>query len=188
MRYALVKNNKVENVIIADEEFIKKLATKYDYIENVDGKRVGPGCSYDSIKKIFDDPPSPPLPSLEELKATKLAQLETAFQNKVKEPILDADNNCSWVGGSESAMLIDDAIRLAQQKGSPTVDLYDSTDKLHTLSVADAQKVWILVAEASQTLYAKKIAKANEIKSATTVDELKEIDITLQEVSNEQAK
>ena len=188
MRYALIKNNKVENVIVADEEFIKKLASKYDYIENVDGKRVGIGCTYDSVKKVFGDLPPPPLQSLEELKSTKLAQLETTFQNKAKDPIPDADNNCSWAGGSESAMLIDGVIRLAQQKGSPTVDLYDSMGKLHILSIADAQKVWILVAEAFQALYAKKIAKANEIKSATTVDELKKIDTTLQEISNEQAK
>ena len=179
MRYALIKNGKVENVIIADAEFIKHLASKYDYIENVDGKRVGPGCSYDPIKKVFGDPSPPPLPSLEELKATKLAQLETAIQSKANEPVPDADNNCSWAGGSESAMLIDGAIRLAQLKGSPTVDLYDTASKVHTLSIPDAQKVFILVAEASQTLYVKKMAKASAIKNAATVDDIKKVVITL---------
>ena len=184
MRYALIRNNKVENVIIADEEFIKHLAPKYDYIENVDGKRIGSKCSYDPVKKIFGDPPlppPPPLPSLGELKASKLAQLETVFQNKTKEPISDADNNCSWFSNSESAMLIDRAIRLVQLKSSLTVDLYDTANKVHTLSIPDAQKVFILVAGASQTLYVKKIAKINEIKNAATIDDLKNVAITLQD-------
>ena len=182
MRYALIKNNKVENVIIADTEFIKRLASKYDYIENVDGKRISSGCSYDPIKKVFGDPPPPPLPSLEELKSTKLAQLETTFQNKAEEPIPDADNDCSWPSGSESAILIDVAIHLAQLKGSLTVDLYDTTNKVHTLSIPDAQKVFILVAGASQTLYVKRMAKANEIKNATTIDDLKNVTAIQQEI------
>ena len=175
MRYALIKNNKVENVIIADSKFIEHLLPKYDYIENVDDKLVGLGCSYDPIKKVFGNPPPPPLPSLEELKTTKLRQLETAFQEKVKESIPDTDNNCSWAGGSESAMLIDRAIRLAQLKGSLTVDLYDIADKVHTLSIPGAQKVFILVAGTSQTLYLKKITKASAIKGATTVDDIKKV-------------
>ena len=187
MRYALIKNNKVENVIIADEDFVKRLESKYDYIENVDGKQVGPECSYDPIKKIFGDPSPPPLPSLEELRTTKLAHLETTFQNKVKEPILDTDNNCSWSGGSQSAMLIDGAIRLAQQKAALnddstsviTVNIYDSSTEMHTLSISDAQKVDVLVADVFQTLYAKKAAIAKAVKDATTVEDLNNISITL---------
>ena len=124
--------------------------------------------------------------SLEELKTTKLAQLETTFQEKAKEPIPDTSNNCSWSGGSESAMLIDGAIRLAQQKaaatnstGTVTVNLYDSASEMHTLSIADAQKVDALVANAFQTLYAKKAAIAKAIKNATTIDDVNNISITL---------
>ena len=141
-----------------------------------------------NIKKYVNVNIVLPLPSLEELKSTKLAQLETAFQEKAEKPISDADNNCSWTGGSESAMLIDRDIRLAQLKGSLTVDLYDTASKVHTLSIPNAQKVFILVAGASQTLYVKRMTKANAIKNATTIDDLKNVAITLQEVSNVQAK
>ena len=187
MRYALIKNNKVENVIIADEDFIKHLDAKYDYIESVDNIRVGPGCSYDPVKKVFGNLPPPSLPSLGELKSTKLTQLESIFQEKAKEPIFDTNNNCSWSGGSESAMLIDGAIRLAQQKATSntdstsvvTINLYDSSTEIHTLSIADAQKVSILVAGAFQTLYAKKAAIAKAIKDAATVVDMNNISITL---------
>ena len=184
MRYALIRNNKVENVIVADEEFIKHLVSKYDYIENVDGKQVGPGCSYDPLEKVFGDPPPPPL---EELKPVKLAQLETIFQEKAKQPVLDTINGCSWTGGSESATLIDGAIRLAQQKAAAntdstsvvTVDLYDTASNKHTLLIADAQKVAILVADTFQALYAKKAAIAKAIKDATTTDDIMKIGIEL---------
>lgn len=75
MRYALIKKGKVENVIIADAEFIKHLASKYDYIENIDGKRAGPGCSYDPVNRTFGSP-SPPLSlSLEEARAHALSHI-----------------------------------------------------------------------------------------------------------------
>ena len=141
-----------------------------------------------NAKKYVDVDITLPLPSLEELKTTKLDRLEVTFQEKAKEPIPDTDNDCSWAGGSGFAMLIDRAIRLAQLKGSLTVDLYDTTNKVHTLSIPDAQKVFILVASTSQTLYVKKMTKANAIKNATTIDKLKNVAITLQEVSNVQVK
>ena len=175
MRYALIKNNKVENVIVADEEFVKRLASKYDYIENVDGKRVGPKYSYDPVKKVFGDPSPPPLPSLGKMKVSKLAQIETTFQSKVKQPIVDSINNCSWPGGNESTLLIDRAVRLAQQKKAITVNLYDTTGKAHTLSIVDAQKVLTLVADTFYALYAKKMAIAMQTKDAATIDDVKKV-------------
>ena len=181
MRYALIKNNVVENVILADKNFIKTISSNYDYVRQVTNMPVGPGWSYDSTTKTFKEPTPPSVPTLtlDEAKAQDLARLETYFQEKVKQPILDPANSCSWPGGSETALLIDGAIRLAQQKGATTVDLYDTIGKVHTLAITDAQKVSVLVADAFQSLYAKKMAIAEAINTATTVDEVKKVAIVL---------
>ena len=181
MRYALIKNNKVENIIVADESFINSIKSDYDHIEKVDAVQVGPGWGYDLTTKTFKEPTPPPAPALtlEEVKSQDLAQLETLFQEKAKQPILDTVNGCSWPGGSETALLVDGAIRLAQQKGATTVDLYDTTGKVHILAIADAQKVSVLVADAFQALYAKKAAIAKAINAATTVDDVKKVAIVL---------
>ena len=180
-RYALIKNDKVENVIVADEEFINFIKSNYDYIENVDAVLTGPGWNYDPITKTFDEPapPPPPLPSLEEAKSQALAQLKANFQEKAKQPIIDTINGCSWPGGSEIALLIDGNVRLAQQKAATTVDLYDTTGKVHTLAIADAQKVSVLVAEVLQSLYAKKASIAEQINAATTVDDVEKVSLVL---------
>lgn len=36
MEYALIKNNVVENVIVADESFVQLIATEWDHIERID--------------------------------------------------------------------------------------------------------------------------------------------------------
>ena len=51
--YALVKNGIVENIILADAEFINSLPDKNDYIEYVN---AGIGWTYDAAKNRFIAP------------------------------------------------------------------------------------------------------------------------------------
>lgn len=59
MKYALIKNGVVENIIVADEQFIATL-TDYDHIEALDApeeQRVaGPGWLYDAETGLFSEP------------------------------------------------------------------------------------------------------------------------------------
>ena len=60
MKYALIKNDIVQNVIVASPEFISTL-TGYDHIEALDTveeqKVAGPGWFYDEAIGVFSEPP-----------------------------------------------------------------------------------------------------------------------------------
>lgn len=74
MKYALIKNGTVQNVIVADEDFISTIASEYDHIEPLDTleeqKVTGPGWIYVSETGEFFEPEQP---SNETWKITKLA-------------------------------------------------------------------------------------------------------------------
>lgn len=75
MKIALIKAGKVDNVILADEEFAATL-TGYDHIKTLDeDQAVGPGYLYDETTDTFSEPPAPePTPApTPETKITKLA-------------------------------------------------------------------------------------------------------------------
>lgn len=76
MRYALIENNKVKNVILADEEFISNMTETYQHIEDLDnhplGDRISAGWGWDPSG--FTEPPAPPEPPVER-KVTRLAFL-----------------------------------------------------------------------------------------------------------------
>lgn len=59
MKWALIKNSVVENVIIADEAFIATIRSNYDEIRQEDDDvRVMPGSVLNEINpRIYDDPP-----------------------------------------------------------------------------------------------------------------------------------
>lgn len=62
MDYALIKNTKVENTIVADQAFIDSIASEWDFIEPLDtlweqGLGVGIGWTY--VDGQFIPPPSP---------------------------------------------------------------------------------------------------------------------------------
>jgi hypothetical protein len=66
MKYALIKNGVVENVIIAEPDFASSL-TGYDHIEPLDTEReqrvTSPGWLYDASTGEFSEPPMPePIP------------------------------------------------------------------------------------------------------------------------------
>lgn len=81
MQYALIKANKVENVIVADPDFIQQIRADYDHIEPLDtlleqGLGVGMGWTYEN--GTFISPPQPEAPTID--LGSKITQL--AFLNR----------------------------------------------------------------------------------------------------------
>ena len=65
MQYALIKNQNVENVIVAEPDFIQHIQAEWDHIEPLDtlheqGLGVGIGWTY--VNNAFVAPPAPPAP------------------------------------------------------------------------------------------------------------------------------
>ena len=76
MRYALIENNKVKSVILADEEFVSNMTETYQHIEALDnhplGGKISAGWGWDPSG--FTEPPAPPVAPVER-KVTRLAFL-----------------------------------------------------------------------------------------------------------------
>ena len=75
MQYALINNNKVENIIVADQEFIDAISNQYQHIESLDQPEehnIGIGWSWSQNEGFSVPLPEPvqsqPLP-------TKITQL-----------------------------------------------------------------------------------------------------------------
>ncbi len=93
MQYALIKNNIVENVIVADEDFIASIADQWDHVEALDtlleqGLGVGIGWTWDGE---FHAPPQPEVPIIPELRYISVGSFFDRFGVN-KWPIL-ADTN-----------------------------------------------------------------------------------------------
>lgn len=78
MRYALVKNNKIEQIIIADQEFVNMIAPEWQHIEPLDetyekAAEIGWACINGTIIHPGTPPAPPPAPI--EPKITRLAFL-----------------------------------------------------------------------------------------------------------------
>lgn len=62
--FALVKNNVVKNVIVADQEYIDQLSNSEGWIETFDdgrrGMRAGPGMLWNPDRNEFYDDYTPP--------------------------------------------------------------------------------------------------------------------------------
>lgn len=102
-RYALIKNGTVQNVIVADADFISTIASEYDHIELLDTseeqKVAGPGWIYVSETGEFV---APEQPSNETWKITKLA-----FKNRFPKP--------KWI-----------AAKIASQTDPVTADFFET--------------------------------------------------------------
>jgi hypothetical protein len=79
MRYALIKNGVVDNVILGDEDFVAHLTAQgvYDHIEALDTpeeqKVGGPGWLYDAATGVFTEPAQEAPVAVEVWQITKLA-------------------------------------------------------------------------------------------------------------------
>lgn len=75
MQYALINNNKVENIIVADQEFIDAISDQYQHIESLDQPgelNIGVGWSW-SQNGGFSPPTPEPEPN--QPSPTKITQL-----------------------------------------------------------------------------------------------------------------
>lgn len=56
MVYALIKDGKVENMIVADEAFISKIQAQWEHCVRVDNLDVQPSIGWDFDGSDFSDP------------------------------------------------------------------------------------------------------------------------------------
>lgn len=76
MQYALINNNKVENIIVADQEFIDSIPNQYQHIESLEQpseNNVGIGWSWDQA--IGFTPPESGEPEPTPAQPKKITQL-----------------------------------------------------------------------------------------------------------------
>ena len=76
MQYALINNNKVENIIVADQEFIDSISNQYQHIESLEQpseNNVGIGWSWDQA--IGFTPPESGEPEPTPAQPKKITQL-----------------------------------------------------------------------------------------------------------------
>jgi hypothetical protein len=95
-------------------------------------------------------------------------EIRTAFEAAAILPLTD-QNNVTWNGGYTSASKINGAIQVQQMKSKTTVDLFDIDNVKHTLSIADAQQVALLLGDDYQVKFAQK--QAYMIQAATAQSE-----------------
>lgn len=83
MQYALIRANKVENVIVADQDFIQQIQADYDHIEPLDTlieQGLGVGMGWEYINGEFIAPVMTPVEIPQAQPTTKITQL--AFLNR----------------------------------------------------------------------------------------------------------
>jgi hypothetical protein len=56
MRYALIKNNKVVNIIKANNDFITLIQNQYDFCICTDELENQPSIGWDYIDSVFSEP------------------------------------------------------------------------------------------------------------------------------------
>lgn len=81
MEYALIKNVSVQNVIVAEPDFIQQIQAEYDHIEPLDTlheQGLGVSVGWEYINGTFIAPPQPEVQPVEF--GTKITQL--AFLNR----------------------------------------------------------------------------------------------------------
>lgn len=56
MKYALIKDNKIQNVIVADEDFLKHIEKNWEHIIAIDDFKPMPWLDWNYENKIFTSP------------------------------------------------------------------------------------------------------------------------------------
>jgi|GEM_PF-4348927 len=95
-----------------------------------------------------------PPPTLNEIKADKLAEIRKAYDAAAIAPVSALEK--VWDGGFDSAVKLDAAMRLSQAAGGEGVVFYDFDNIDHALSFTDALQVVVAVASAYQNALSKK--------------------------------
>jgi len=83
-------------------------------------------------------------------KMKQIALIRSGFEASTLQSVTDA-NGISWSGGESSGSRIFLACQLAQQLGLPSVDLWDSANTKHTMTIANGMTVAATIGAAYQT-------------------------------------
>lgn len=154
--YAPFHNNSLPSVSI------RQKVTDLGYFKDVDG--------FVKHNYVVEEKTSAELEEVIDLIKEDKKNLIRRIFNKVSNMDVVDGNNVSWNGGFESAIKLDAAKRLSEAAGSDTVVFFDSKNEAHTLSIAEASSVVLLVASTYQTLLAQKQELLNRIALANSVE------------------
>ncbi len=132
MKYALVRNNFVENVIVADPDFIQIIESEWDHIEAIDtfqeqGMGIGIGWSWNAQDGFVQPTPEQPEPVQQDSKITRLA-----FLNRFQDAEAIAIDLASIGATVEAA-----AVRLYLKKvdAATFIDLQDQATRSGVMSL-----------------------------------------------------
>lgn len=112
-------------------------------------------------------------PSLDEQKNTKIQDLQRNLNYEAQTTCL----NIAWVGGYDSAQMLNAKRTLCLEMGLESCTFTDSEDVDHILTLSQAKEVCIAVAaefEARRSIYKM---KKRTIELCTTIEELEAIEI-----------
>jgi hypothetical protein len=94
------------------------------------------------IEEIADPPV---VPTLEQVKNSKIGELQIAFENS-KNDIVTAETY-TWYKNRDKTQLQYEAIQLAELKSETTVNLIDSINSVRNLTIAQAKNVIVAAAD-----------------------------------------
>jgi hypothetical protein len=87
MNYALIRDNKVVNIIVADEGFIDTIKAEYDSVVNVVDTSVGIGWLFDGESFVQPEPFANTVPVSVSMRQFKLALLKKQKLNQISTVI-----------------------------------------------------------------------------------------------------
>ena len=157
MNYAIIIDNKITNVAVADSPLSS------NWIKLKDGFSIGD----DYINGVF----SKPIKKIAELKKEKISNITI----KPTEPV--TIGTVTYNGGNSSASAISGAMTLAQALGETDVKLWDIDNNIATYSFDEAQNIAAQIAKVYRDKQLAKYEKIAQIKACTTQEELDAIEV-----------
>lgn len=102
---------------------------------------------------------------LSDLRDDAANSVRSAFAQSSKLPV--PANGTEWSGGMDSALAIDGAVRLAEQMGQTTIDLFDYENNAVAVDIETGRSIAAAVAADYQSKLAKKQQLLRDITSAS---------------------
>lgn len=125
---------------------------------------------YVEAKELVDNPIVPEL-TVEE----KIQVAISLLKNNINYESPTECLNINWVGGYESAQMLNAKRTLCLEMGLESCTFTDSVDADHVLTLIEAKEVCIKVAQEFEERRAAYKAKKRAIEACTTIEELEEI-------------
>ena len=99
----------------------------------------------------------------EELIKSKLKELEVAFDNESNADVISGGQ--TWVGGANSAMLMDGKANASIHRGRPSGTIHSKDHRAHTMNINEMKDIAADIADAYDAAYTKLQAKLLEIET-----------------------